>query len=491
MGQWVHADDLECFAETTRALLDGPLELSLAPQELRLIATGGCQIHVEVAAIRIDYQGQPALHVTLRDLTERRRLRARMARSDRMASLGTLAAGVAHEINNPLSFILMNLEGVLDDLPGMAHSLKVLEAGLVERLGRQEAENLLTEAGMAAGEERVEDLAARIGDAHVGAQRVRDIVADLKTFARVETEEAALTAVRVEQALKVALNLASHEIKHKTRIRRDLHPTPLALAEEGRLSQVLVNLLVNAAQAPNGEAPKQVTLRSYARQDQVVLEIADNGAGIAVENLARVFEPFFSTKTSGEGSGLGLAISREIVRGFGGELEVESSPGRGATFRVCLPIAAESEVDLDVEDEPTEETLHPLRPRVLVVDDEPMLLRALERRLGRECEVTCAVTGAQALDRLSEGKKWDMVLCDMVMPGMDGVAVYRWIQTHQPQLLERTVLMTGGAVTREARRFLEETQNRVLPKPLQVPELLEVLRTLVHSGSSRGSRARG
>ncbi len=476
--QRVHPDDRACFAETTRLLLQGPSETTLAPQVMRLLAADGREIAVEVSAVRID-DGGPALHATLRDQTERNQLHARLARSDRMASLGTLAAGVAHEINNPLGFILMNLDGVLEDLPALMHTLQVLRVALADRIGVLEAERLLASAGLPATSEPVDELVERTRDAYVGAQRVRDIVGDLRTFANVETDEAALGPVQLEDALEVALNLACHDIKYKARIRRDLQQTPKAMAEEGRLSQVLLNLLVNAAQAPEGRAPKQVRLRSYTRGDRVVLEVSDNGAGIAPTDLARVFEPFFTTKAAGEGSGLGLAISREIVRGFGGELEVESRLGEGASFRVCLPHAEDMSAVEDAEDETTEETPHPRRPRILVVDDEPMMLRALERRLAREYDVTCAVSGAQALEWLSQEGDWDMVLCDVVMPGVDGAAVYRWIQAHRPQLLQRTVLMTGGAVTHESRRFLDETTNLVLPKPLQVPQLLGVLRGML------------
>ncbi len=488
--QRVHPDDRACFAETCRSLLAGPAETALAPQALRLIAADGRDVHVQVSAVRI-HDGGPALYATLRDLTERRQLHARLARSDRMASLGTLAAGVAHEINNPLGFILMNLDGVLEDLPGLMRNLQVLRVALADRIGVLEAERLLAAVGLPATSEPVDELTERTRDAYVGAQRVRDIVRDLRTFANVETDEAALGPVQVEAALEIALNLACHDIKYKARIRRDLTQTPRARAEEGRLSQVLLNLLVNAAQSPEGTEPKQVKLSSYVRDERVVVEVADNGAGIAAKDLGRVFEPFFTTKPAGEGSGLGLAISREIVRGFGGELEVDSTPGLGAAFRVCLPIADDVSSVLEADDESEEEPPSPRRPRILVVDDEPMMLRALERRLAREYDVACAVSGAQALERLSEEGDWDMVLCDVVMPGVDGAAVYRWIQTHRPQLLERTILMTGGAVTSESRRFLDETENLVLPKPLQVPQLLGVLRGMLYEpgqGNALGSR---
>jgi two-component system, cell cycle sensor histidine kinase and response regulator CckA len=477
--QRIHPDDRAGFAETTRLLLEGAAEAVLAPRTLRLIAADGRDVHVSVTAVRVDDETGPALYATLRDLTEHRQLSARLARSDRMASLGTLAAGVAHEINNPLGFILMNLDGVLEDLPGLMRNLQVMRVVLADRIGALQAERLLTSVGLPATTEPVDELTERTRDAYVGAQRVRDIVRDLRTFSNIETEDATLGPVQVESALEVALNLACHHIKYKARIRRDLSETPRAQAEEGRLSQVLLNLLVNAAQAPDGPDAKQVLLRSYLREDQVVVEVSDNGAGIAAGDLSRVFDPFFTTKCAGEGSGLGLAISREIVRSFGGDLECESTPGQGATFRVCLPIADESDAVLEQREEPTEETPGPRRPRILVVDDEPMMLRALERRLAREYDVTSAASGTQALERLSEEVEWDMVLCDVVMPGVDGAAVYHWIQTHRPQLLERTIMMTGGAVTSESQRFLDETHNLVLPKPLQVSQLLGVLRGML------------
>jgi len=475
----VHPEDRDDFAEAIRQLLDSGGSLSLPLQELRLQRGDEQVLHVELAAVRLEYQGQPAVHLTLRDLSERRQLQDRLARSDRMASLGTLAAGVAHEINNPLGFVLMNLDGVLEGLPALLQRIAALREAMAARLGTFEAERILAGVGLPATIEPVDDLMVHTRDAFVGAQRVKDIVADLRTFARVEAEGTALGPVRVERALDVALNLATHHIKHRCRIRREIGPTPEALADEGRLSQVLLNLVVNAAQAPDGLEAKEVVLRAGVRDDRIVLEVSDNGGGIATEHLGRVFEPFFTTKAPGEGSGLGLAISREIVRGFGGELEVESVVGLGATFRVVLPLAP---VDAEEVSEPAEEVTPasgPWRPRVLVVDDEPLMLRALERRLDREYDVTCVGSGELAVESLDQGGRWDMILCDVVMPGLDGAAVYRWVQSHRAELLGRLVFMTGGAVTRESRRFLEQTTNLVLPKPLDVRQLVGLMRGLM------------
>ncbi|AEI67482.1 ATP-binding protein [Corallococcus macrosporus] len=245
------------------------------------------------------------------DITDRKAMQAQLVVSDRLAAVGTLAAGVAHEINNPLAFVLSNLSF----LTGELHALtRELPSG------------------------RVAELEEVLRDATDGAHRVRQIVRDLRTFSRGDDEVA--TAVNVQAVLESAITLARSELKQRAQIVRDYREVPLVEGNEGRFGQVFLNLLINAAQAiPPGQPERhEVRLSLETAGDRVIIEVRDTGMGMPPAVRARIFDPFFTTKPVGEGTGLGLSICHGIVTGFGGDISVESEEGRGSTFRVSLPV---------------------------------------------------------------------------------------------------------------------------------------------------------
>jgi PAS domain S-box-containing protein len=249
---------------------------------------------------------------TAEDVTDRRELDRRLALADRMASVGTLAAGVAHEINNPLSYILSNLRFLSGEL------------------GKLEAKD----------PERLEEARKVTHEALEGAERVRRIVLDLHTFARPDDKQG---PVDVHRVLDLAINIASNQIRVRARIVKDYGQVPLVQGDESRLGQVAINLLVNAAQAiPEGQ-PDENEIRVVTRADsagRTLIEVRDTGCGIPPEIRSHVFEPFFTTKPVGTGTGLGLSICHGIVTALGGEITLESDPGKGSVFRVALPPAA-------------------------------------------------------------------------------------------------------------------------------------------------------
>jgi len=234
------------------------------------------------------------------------RLEASLTRADRLASLGTVAAGIAHEINNPLAWVLLNLAELAEELAGVPATAKL--------------------AGLAA-------------DATLGVRRIREIVRGLTSFSRVESGR--LERLDIGRSVQAALEMARSEIEHRARLIDDLQPLPPVLATQGRLTQVFLNLLINAAQAidPGGSPDDAIRLRSWADEGFAVVEVSDTGHGIAERHLPHLFEPCFSTRAPGEGSGLGLAVSHGIVTDLGGDIEVESEAGRGARFRVRIPLA--------------------------------------------------------------------------------------------------------------------------------------------------------
>ena len=301
------------------------------------------------------------------------------------------------------------------------------------------------------------------------AGRIRQIVSDLRMFSRATDDAVAPTDVRVP--LERALAMASHELKHRAQITKDLDATPAVLANEGRLAQVFLNLLLNAAQAiPEGSPDThEVGLRTSVEGSSVVVSVSDSGGGIDESVLPRLFEPFFTTKPAGTGSGLGLAVSHGIVVGLGGRIEVTSHPGQGSTFRVILP-ASTAIATVAPPSTPRAATAS-RDARMLVVDDELSLARAVAMLLDRHGDVVVESCAEHALERLSRGESFDVILCDVVMPVMSGFELYRWIEAQRPELANRVVFMSGGRLGDDERLHSERHPDRWLSKPFDAERL--------------------
>lgn len=388
---------------------------------------------------------------------EKRRMQAQLALADRMASLGTLAAGIAHELNNPLSYVVGNVDVARAALADLAE-------------GRGGA------APLAAA---IADVREALDEASDGAGRVREIVGDLRVFSA-PGGDAVDEVVDVRAVLQSSLNLARRLIMERARLETALDAVPLVSGSAARLGQVFLNLLVNAAQAIPEGSPETHRVRARACLEgdgRVAVEITDTGVGIEPETLARMFEPFYTTKPPGVGTGLGLAICQTIVAQHAGEIRVQSEPGRGSTFRVLLP-AAHAGARL-VPARPAQPSTR--RGRILVVDDEPFVRRALERILAPRHEVILAANGVEALARLDEATAIDAVLCDVMMPDMNGMELYGEIARRAPALLPRVVFVTGAALVGEIRSFLERSRARVVEKPFSPAQILEAVGPLVGS----------
>ncbi|WP_239470799.1 ATP-binding response regulator [Archangium violaceum] len=427
------------------------------PCELRLLRKEGDIVPVEIAQLSVVFDGQPSLVRIVRNLTERKQMQARLMLSDRMASLGTLAAGIAHEINNPLSYVMTNL----------SH----LEADVLPRL-------------VASGGDQ-EEIRKLVSDAQVGLVRVRDIVRQLKMFSRAE-EQARPEPVDVQRVLEGSIRMAWNELRHRARLVRDYSEPLLAEADEGRLGQVVLNLLVNAAHAiPEGSVERnEIRVVTRRHPGGVAIEVRDTGSGIPANLLEKVFEPFFTTKPVGVGTGLGLSICREIVTSVGGRMEVESTVGRGSTFRLILRAAT---APLQAQRAPQEQVHEaPARGRILVVDDEPMIGMAVRRSLQRHHEVVTLTSAREALVRLQGGEHFDLILSDLMMPEMSGMDLHLELSYRLPELAERMVFMTGGAFTPDARAFMERIGNSRLEKPFSTQELQELVRTRLRGAGREG-----
>jgi CheY-like chemotaxis protein/two-component sensor histidine kinase len=323
------------------------------------------------------------------------------------------------------------------------------------------------------------ELSSVLHDVKDGAERIRKIVRGLRALAR---EDAVATPANVHAAIDVSTNMAMHELRQRASLELDLAPVPLVLADEARLSQVLVNLLVNAAQAFAISDPTRNRVHiktSTTSAGSVLIEVSDNGPGIPEDLLTRVFDPFFTTKTASQGTGLGLSISQIIVTALGGELTCENVRGSGATFRVILPAAKLA----DSIPAPGSSRPAARQGRVMVVDDEQPILRAVARVLGGEHEVVCHDDAREARQVLRDtGASFDVVFCDLMMPNMTGIDLYRAILEGDAVLADRFVFMTGGAATEEVRAFLSEVANERIEKPFSNQNLRGIARRLATVG---------
>jgi PAS domain S-box-containing protein len=381
--------------------------------------------------------------IVFRDMSAEREARKSQAQlqrqlifADRMVSVGTLAAGVAHEINNPLAYVMANLEMLAAEL---------------ERPGLSPTSSLRMEwVGMAR-------------DAWDGAERIKKIVRGLKTFSRAEEERRAVIEVR--PVIELSIDMAYNEIRHRARLVKDYGDTPRVEADDAHLGQVLINLLVNAAQALPEGAAESNEIRVVTSTDPrgwAVIEVRDTGSGIPTEVLGRIFDPFFTTKPVGVGTGLGLSICHSIVTRMGGEITARNLDGRGAALRVSLPPARA----LDPAEAPLPATgqAPARRASVLVVDDERAIGVILGRVL-REHAVTVVTSAREAFDLIMGGANFDVVLSDVMMPEMSGMDLYATLTRLRPEAAERMVFLTGGAFTEAAKEFLDAVPNERIEKP--------------------------
>jgi len=383
-----------------------------------------------------------------RDDRPLKRAQAQLQMADRLSALGTVAAGVAHEINNPLTYVLANLDHVLGE----------------------------TQDG------RPFDAEARVAlqQAREGADRVRQIVRVLKTFSRVDEERT--EAVDVAKLLDASVAMIRNEVLHRAQLLKAYGPAPLVQVNSARLGQVFLNLVHNAAQAiPEGNVEGNHVRLVIGTDEKgwCFVEVHDTGCGIPKENLGRIYDAFFTTKPIGEGTGLGLSLCQKIVQSCGGRIDVRSTVGVGTVFTVSLPPAPEQVV---APRRPSQPVAGAKRYRILVIDDEPMIGRAAARALSKDHDVDVATSSKEALAQI-ERKAYDAMLCDLMMPDMTGMDLHEQLERERPELAAKMVFMTGGAFTARARAFLDRVPNARVEKPFNNTDLRELLNSVLHAGA--------
>jgi len=425
-----------------------------------------------------------AFTVVAEDITEAEQMRALLAQSDRLATVGLLAAGVVHEINNPLTYLRCNLESLIDDLPRVSDALQ-----RSMDIGRQRLGDALWAEQMGSRQEIVspealDDINDRLKEAFDGSMRIRDIVRGLGAFSRVQEER--LTPTDLMRPIEAAINMASHEIKHRARLVKEYGKIESIMASDGKLAQVFLNLLINAAHAiPEGAvAANEIRVRTWQQGGDVFAEVHDTGQGISREHLPHLFEPFFTTKEAGIGTGLGLAISKRIIDGYDGSIEVSSEIGKGTTFVVRLPVGRPEEPRVsDAISEPSSQ--QPVRGRILVIDDEPAIRAVLTRMLGRHHDVVEADSGRQAMKLIEQDASFDVILCDLVMPDVTGIDFHAWLSERNATLAAQVVFVTGGVFSPRASEYLGRLTNITIDKPFEPASVMKLISELVIAARSR------
>lgn len=414
----------------------------------------GLEIPVELGLVASEDR---SVVVYLTDLRDREALSVALERAghnERLSSLGRIAASVAHEINNPLSYVTANLDVA--------------------------AQCIASGAAAAPDGRPLRDF---IVDSQQGAWRVARLVRQLLRVARDRGGDEPHTDVRLADVVRTASSMVRAEIMEARYIERLDEDLPPLAADETQLAQVVVNLLMNAAQAIATAPAKEtheIVVTTRARGDRQELWVEDTGPGVPLELRARVCDPFFTTKASGVGTGLGLSICADIVARHQGVLRVEEADHGGARFVVDLPAKRAAAV---LDDPRAAASATPTPARILFIDDEDSLRRAWSRLL--DPHEVVALAPREALERVvAQGDhRFDVVLCDLMMPEVDGIDVYEQLREHAPELTDRFVVVTGGAVGVRARQFLQDVACPRINKPAPRREIVAVVEQVLRKAS--------
>lgn len=388
----------------------------------------------------------------LTDLSGKKKLLPQLAHTDRLAAVGILAAGLAHEVNNPAQAVSFDLTELADVLRQIEH--------MVEDLGPS-SPDAQAEVRLDACRQHFADVRDLVQECFDGLGRIAGIVRDLKGFSKIQTNR--IDWVHPNEVVNQACAIAHNQIRHQARLIKELEATSSFPGDRNKLVQVVTNLLVNAVQSmPEGTEHGKVIVRTSETKDYLLISVIDNGPGIPPDVIEHIFEPFFTTKI-GTGTGIGLALSLDIAQQHRGDLSVETEVGSGTRFDLMIPRENGLKVSTTSEVEPSTSPSH--SGRVLVVDDEPGILRSIGRLIRRRHQVVTVGGGREAYELLKNDQAFDVILCDLMMPDIDGPQLYKLLRAEVPSLVNRIVFMSGGAFSQRTQGFLEQVQPRMLDKP--------------------------
>jgi len=425
-------------------------------EDLPLKTADGREIWVEFVSNVYEVDQQQVIQCNIRNITERKKaeieklqLEEKAQINSRLAAVGEMAAGIAHEINNPLTAVI-----------GFSQLLL-------------EKQNI------------PEDIKEDVRIIADGSKRVADIVKRLLTFAR--QTKPIKTLANLNELIDNTLKLREYVLKTAnievvTRFDPEL---PWSVVDPGQMQQVFLNLIVNAEQEMKKAHGKgTLTITTEKKENNIRISFQDDGPGITKENMGRLFEPFFTTKDVGEGTGLGLSLSRSIVLEHGGIMSVKSEFGHGATFIIELPIVESPPVEITTSNQIKVQPLLERSGRILVVDDEPGVRALLEKVLIPVGYKVDTITDAgTAIDKLDTSARYDVILLDIRMPGMSGIELYSRIVEKTPTMGNRIIIVTGDVAGSDVKDFLTKNNLPYLTKPFDIKSLKETIDTIVKIGS--------
>ncbi|MAQ18243.1 MAG: hypothetical protein CMN30_26035 [Sandaracinus sp.] len=411
------------------------------------------------------------LRASLRRSSER--LSASIGHAEKLAALGTLVAGVAHEINNPLAAVALSANALEYSLDSLVYAREELErlADLGRPVQPEELRHAVRTVKASAPKWGVR---RAVEDITGGVEQITDVVRDLRVFARVD-EEAQPEMVDVGDLVDQVLRIVRREIEQTAVLERDIpKDLPALVVPRTRLAQVLTNVLVNAAHAVReiDRPVHRVSISARADDEALALVVSDTGPGIAADDVDRIFDPFYTTKRQDLGTGLGLSISRSILRRLGGDMMVDSVHGEGAKFLLMIPLpdphALRGAGVIGVSKPPRADD----RLAVLVVEPDEVMVRAYGRAIGSHHDVIIASDGEEAIELLESGTNADVIVAELGLPQFGGRGLYDWLDRERPALARRTLFVTSDHPGNPQQRKLEERGAQVLSKPLSRDTLL-------------------
>jgi two-component system, cell cycle sensor histidine kinase and response regulator CckA len=460
-------DEVFRLVDPAGSHVDNPVWIALSktftvelPDNTSLLDRSGSRLPIDdsMAPIVDDEGAVVGGVIVFRDVTDRKKLEQRLAQTERLASIGTMVAGMGHEINNPLSYAVANVSFSEELLSEVLEKLRCVKG--------EPADRVHLDWGIG----RLEEIGRALHDASDGNERVRRIVDDLRKFARADAGP--MEAIDLPDVIEAAIKMTASTIRHHARLQKEYGTTPLVEGHPGQLTQVFTNLIVNAAQSIGEGRAETNEIRVQTRTDaggRAVVEVRDTGPGIPSDVLPHIFDAFFTTKPVGGGTGLGLAICQNLVASCGGEITAASPPGEGAVFCVTLPPARGSSSRQRAASRAS--MLPSRRGRVLVIDDERAIAAAIARMLQGAHDVVIEIDARRALARIARGETYDVIFCDLMMPNLSGMDLYNALASSAPEMAKRIVFLTGGAFSASSQAFLDGVANTALDKPFTVESI--------------------
>jgi PAS domain S-box-containing protein len=443
-------EDSDVFVRNLERVESGQ---SIAPYEYRVVTRDGRQLVVEFSSVALDYDGGQAVlsfgrDVTLRKHTEQGRLQA-----DRLSALGLLAGGMAHALNNPLTYVVLNLDHVQRRLTDLTNDATGLP-----------------------------DVLARLEEAREGAERMATIVKRMRSFAR--TDESTTKLLDLRHVLESVVELVGHEVHHRGRLTTHFEDVPQLVANESKLEQICLGLLLFAAQMLPDDAPQRHAVRLSLEMDErrfAVLEIVCEGCMLDASMVEKLFDPFAQGEET-QNQGFGLSVCSGLVEQLGGHLAAEPLPGTGLLLRTtipCVSIPRSSETNLTSRTPSSVPGNYRGRARLLLIDDDPGVGKALHLLLEGEHDVKCFESPQAALQELLGDAGYDLIFCDLMMPKLSGMDLFEVLRYNRPGYETKIVFMTGGAFTPAASRFLVQVPNQRIEKPFNLPVIQRLLQRAI------------